>query len=110
MVERNHGHIINMAQRQVAGRMPVVTFTVRQAFVRQFSLNLRTDLHGTAVRVTDIEPGLVGGTEFFQCPLKAMTVKAEKPIKYRCIDTRRCQRSRLVVSTLLLTSISIPRK
>jgi 3-hydroxy acid dehydrogenase/malonic semialdehyde reductase len=32
--------------------------------VHQFSLNLRSDLHGTGVRVTCIEPGLVGGTEF----------------------------------------------
>ena len=30
----------------------------------QFSLNLRADLVGTHVRVTDLEPGLVGGTEF----------------------------------------------
>ncbi len=30
----------------------------------QFSLNLRADLVGTSVRVTDLEPGLVGGTEF----------------------------------------------
>ncbi|HEY8610779.1 MAG TPA: SDR family NAD(P)-dependent oxidoreductase, partial [Roseomonas sp.] len=35
-----------------------------KAFVRHFSLNLRADLYGTPVRVTDIEPGLVGGTEF----------------------------------------------
>jgi len=35
-----------------------------KAFVSQFSLNLRADLHGTGVRVTCIEPGLVGGTEF----------------------------------------------
>jgi 3-hydroxy acid dehydrogenase/malonic semialdehyde reductase len=35
-----------------------------KAFVTQFSLNLRADLVGTGVRVTDIEPGLVGGTEF----------------------------------------------
>lgn len=32
--------------------------------MRQFSLNLRADLHGTGVRVTDVEPGLSGGTEF----------------------------------------------
>ena len=30
----------------------------------QFTLNLKADLAGTNVRVTDIEPGLVGGTEF----------------------------------------------
>ena len=35
-----------------------------KAFVRQFSLNLRADLAGKAIRVTDIEPGLCGGTEF----------------------------------------------
>ena len=49
-----------------------------KAFVRQFSLNLRTDLHGTAVRVTDIEPGLVGGTEFSNVRFKGDDAKAEK--------------------------------
>jgi 3-hydroxy acid dehydrogenase / malonic semialdehyde reductase len=34
-----------------------------KAFVKQFSHNLRADLLGTAVRVTDIEPGLAE-TEF----------------------------------------------
>src|SRR3546814_10642844 len=34
-----------------------------KAFVRQFSLCLRSDLHGKGVRVTSIEPGLVE-TEF----------------------------------------------
>ncbi len=48
------------------------------------------------MRVTDIEPGLVGGPSFPMSALKAMTVKRKKPIKYRCIDAGRCQRSRLV--------------
>ena len=34
-----------------------------KAFVEQFSLGLRCDLHGTGVRVTSIEPGIVE-TEF----------------------------------------------
>lgn len=34
-----------------------------KAFVQQFSLGLRSDLHGTGVRVTSIEPGMVE-TEF----------------------------------------------
>ena len=34
-----------------------------KAFVAQFSLNLRSDLHGTGVRVSLIEPGMVE-TEF----------------------------------------------
>ncbi|MDP9095205.1 MAG: SDR family NAD(P)-dependent oxidoreductase, partial [Pseudomonadota bacterium] len=35
-----------------------------KAFVTQLSLNLKADLVGTGVRVTDLEPGLVGGSEF----------------------------------------------
>src|ERR1700690_3277947 len=34
-----------------------------KAFVKEFSLGLRSDLHGTGVRVTSIEPGMVE-TEF----------------------------------------------
>lgn len=65
MVERNRGHIINLGS--TAGRWPYAggnVYGATKAFVRQFSLGLRADLFGTAVRVTDIEPGLVGGTEF----------------------------------------------
>lgn len=35
-----------------------------KAFVTQFSLNLRADLAGTKIRVSNVEPGLCGGTEF----------------------------------------------
>jgi 3-hydroxy acid dehydrogenase/malonic semialdehyde reductase len=65
MVARNRGHVINLGS--TAGEFPYPggnTYGATKAFVRQFSLNLRADLWGTAVRVTDIEPGLVGGTEF----------------------------------------------
>ena len=44
MVARNRGHSINL--------------------VKQFSLNLRADLLGSNVRVSNVEPGLCGGTEF----------------------------------------------
>jgi 3-hydroxy acid dehydrogenase/malonic semialdehyde reductase len=65
MVARNRGHIVNMGS--IAAEFPYPggnVYGATKAFVHQFSLNLRADLHGTAVRVTDIEPGLVGGTEF----------------------------------------------
>ncbi|WP_129792862.1 SDR family NAD(P)-dependent oxidoreductase [Sphingosinicella sp. CPCC 101087] len=65
MVARNRGHVINMGS--VAALYPYPggnVYGATKAFVRQFSLNLRADLTGTKVRVTDIEPGLVGGTEF----------------------------------------------
>ena len=64
MVERGQGHIINLGS--VAGNWPYPggnAYGGTKAFVRQFSMNLRADLHGTGVRVTNIEPGLAE-TEF----------------------------------------------
>ena len=65
MVERKSGYIINIGS--IAGNYPYPggnVYGATKAFVRQFSLNLRADLAGTVIRVTDIEPGLCGGTEF----------------------------------------------
>jgi 3-hydroxy acid dehydrogenase/malonic semialdehyde reductase len=65
MVARNRGHIVNLGS--TAGTYPYPgghVYGASKAFVTQFSLNLRADLIGTGVRVTDLEPGLVGGTEF----------------------------------------------
>ena len=65
MVARDRGHVINMGS--VAANYPYPggnVYGATKAFVRQFSLNLRADLLGTRVRVTDVEPGLVGGSEF----------------------------------------------
>ncbi|SUE43422.1 bifunctional NADP-dependent 3-hydroxy acid dehydrogenase/3-hydroxypropionate dehydrogenase YdfG [Roseomonas gilardii] len=65
LIERQRGHVINLGS--TAGEWPYPggnVYGATKAFVRQFSLNLRADLFGTPVRVTDIQPGLVGGTEF----------------------------------------------
>ncbi|WP_323017477.1 SDR family NAD(P)-dependent oxidoreductase [Castellaniella sp.] len=65
MVKRNQGHIINIGS--TAGSHPYPggnVYGATKAFVRQLSLNLRADLWGTQVRVSNIEPGLCGGTEF----------------------------------------------
>jgi len=65
MVARGRGHVVNMGS--VAGNYPYPggnVYGATKAFVRQLSLNLRADLHGTAVRVTNIEPGMAGDTEF----------------------------------------------
>jgi len=65
MVARGRGHIVNLGS--IAGTYPYPggnIYGATKAFVRQFSLNLRSDLMGTPVRVTNIEPGMCGGTEF----------------------------------------------
>ncbi len=65
MVARGRGHVVNIGS--IAGEFPYPggnVYGATKAFVRQFSLNLRADLYDTPVRITDIEPGLAGGTEF----------------------------------------------
>lgn len=65
MVARNSGYIINVGS--IAGTWPYFggnVYGATKAFVKQFSLNLRADLLGTQVRVTNLEPGNVAGTEF----------------------------------------------
>ncbi len=65
MVERDTGHVINLSSTAALYPYPGGhVYGASKAFVTQFSLNLRADLVGTGVRVTDLEPGLVGGTDF----------------------------------------------
>ena len=59
MVIRGQGHIINMGS--IAGSWPYPggnAYGATKAFVEQFSNNLRADLHGTGIRVSNVEPGL----------------------------------------------------
>jgi serine 3-dehydrogenase (NADP+) len=63
LIERK-GAVINLSS--VAATYPYrggAVYGGTKAFVRQFSLDLRCDLHGTGVRVTSIEPGMAE-TEF----------------------------------------------
>ncbi len=65
MVARDRGHVINISSTAAIYPYPGGhIYGASKAFVTQFSLNLRADLVGTGVRVTDVEPGLVGGTDF----------------------------------------------
>jgi len=63
LIERR-GAIVNISS--ISGTYPYAGGNVyggTKAFVTQFSLGLRTDLHGTGVRVTSVEPGMAE-TEF----------------------------------------------
>lgn len=78
MVARGRGQIINIGS--TAGEWPYPggnAYGASKAFVRQFSLNLRADLLGTAIRVTDLAPGLCGGTEFSDVRFHGDAAKAQ---------------------------------
>jgi 3-hydroxy acid dehydrogenase/malonic semialdehyde reductase len=70
-----------MDARSTAAEFPYPggnVYGATKAFVYQFSLNLRADLLGTNVRVTDIEPGMCGGTEFSSVRFRGDDAKAAK--------------------------------
>lgn len=78
MVARKRGHVINLGSTAGAYAYPGGNvYGATKAFIRNFSLNLRADLHGTGVRVTDIAPGLAE-TEFSMVRFKGEAEKASK--------------------------------
>ncbi len=77
MVARGAGHVVMLGS--VAANYPYPGGNVyggTKAFVQQFALGLKSDLVGTGVRVTDIQPGLCGGTEFSQVRMGGDAAKA----------------------------------
>lgn len=79
MVAANTGHIINIGS--IAGNYPYKggnAYGATKAFVDQFSANLRTDVLGTKIRVTNVVPGLLQDTEFSVVRMHGDTDKASK--------------------------------
>jgi 3-hydroxy acid dehydrogenase / malonic semialdehyde reductase len=77
MVARAHGHVINVGS--VAARYTYPggsVYCATKAAVKVLSEGLKIDLHGTPIRVTNIEPGLVE-TEFSQVRFRGDTSRAE---------------------------------
>ena len=77
MVKRKTGYIFNLGS--IAGNWPYEggnVYGATKSFVQQFSFNLRTDLKGTNIRVTNIEPGFAK-TEFSNVRFKGDTEKAD---------------------------------
>ena len=81
MKSRNTGHVINLGS--IAGDWPYPggnVYGATKAFVKQFSRNLRADLFGTGIRVTNIEPGMAE-TEFSVVRFKGDREKADQIYK-----------------------------
>jgi len=77
MLARGRGHVVNIGS--TAGEFPYPggnVYGATKAFVYQFSLNLRADLLGSSVRVTDVEPGMSSGTEFSGVRFRGDAAKA----------------------------------
>ena len=79
MVERGRGHVVNISS--TAGVYPYPggnVYGATKAFLTQFSMNLRADLAGHPIRVTDIQPGLAE-TEFSLVRFKGDAEAARTP-------------------------------
>lgn len=78
MVERDRGHVVNISSTASDWPYPGGNaYGGTKAFVNQFSRNLRTDLIGTRVRVTCIQPGMAE-TEFSNVRFKGDDEAADK--------------------------------
>ncbi len=78
MVKRGSGHIVNIGS--TAGSWPYPGGNVyggTKAFVQQFSRNLRADLLGNKVRVTNLAPGMAE-SEFSEVRFKGNVEQAAK--------------------------------
>ncbi|PWD83564.1 SDR family NAD(P)-dependent oxidoreductase [Ignatzschineria cameli] len=78
MVARDDGYIINISS--TAGNYPYYGSNIygpTKAFVTSFSQNLRADLIGKNIRVSNVEPGLCSDTEFSNIRFKGDDARAE---------------------------------
>ena len=79
MVERDRGLVINLGSTAANYAYPGGNvYGATKAFVEQFTLGLKADLIGTGVRVSCIEPGMVGGTEFSAVRFGGDQARADK--------------------------------
>ena len=79
MVAKKEGLIINIGS--TAGNYPYPggnVYGATKAFIKQFSLNLRADLAAFGIRVSNIEPGMTGTTEFSKVRFKDNEDQANK--------------------------------
>ena len=64
MIERGKGHIVNMSSVLALYPAPAALYGATKGAIHKLSRDLRQELQGTGVRVTEINPGRVT-TEFY---------------------------------------------
>lgn len=104
MVARDEGHVILLGS--VASDFPYPggnVYGATKAFVKQFALNLRADLIGSNIRVTNIEPGLAE-TEFSLVRFHGDADKAGQP--YKGIDALNADD----IAETIFWSATLPRR
>jgi len=64
MISRGSGHIVNVGSMAGLYPLPAALYGATKGAIHRLSTNLRLELHGTGVRVTEICPGRIQ-TEFY---------------------------------------------
>ena len=109
MIARGGGHIVTLGS--VAGDYPYPggsVYGATKAFVKQFALNIRSDVQGKNIRVTNIEPGLTE-TEFSLVRFKGDEGKAGKPYENTKAMNAEDIAETIVWSTLLPHHVNVNR-
>ena len=102
LYKQEKGYIFNLGS--TAGSWPYPgsnVYGATKAFVKQFSLNLRNDLVGTNIRVTNIEPGLCK-TEFSEVRFKGDKAKADSIYEHTNFITSED------IATILVNCLNMP--
>jgi len=75
MIEQGSGHIVNIGSMAGLYPLPAALYGATKGAMHRLSTNLRLELHGSGVRVTEICPGRVA-TEFYDVAIDDPEVRA----------------------------------
>lgn len=103
MAARKRGYIFNLGS--TAGAWPYPgshVYGASKAFVKQFSRNIRNDLRGKGIRVTEIAPGLCK-TEFSEVRFKGDTKRADAV--YEGVEAIKAED----IAAIVINCINMPR-
>jgi 3-hydroxy acid dehydrogenase/malonic semialdehyde reductase len=102
MIERRRGHIVNIGSMAGLYPLPSAIYGTSKGAIYRLSTNLRLELRGTGVRVTEICPGRVS-TEFYDVAITDPLRRAD--IKHSGVDEVTPEE----VADAILYAIGVPR-